>query len=872
MQTDWEAPLKRLNTRGLSWAAYTRACSLLLVSSTCLSCFKSGPFLGQVGEDARSQRSQTALAAGTSTAPETATAAVSSQSTTTQTLSASLDSTDAGAGGGAAVSVSFPPGSLAIDTTVTIEKGVQVANAVTSTQLGLGDAATLQLGVPVAITASAGQDAVKAFTVALSLPSGSGLALADQYANLLVVYKATLRNEGITVVGTIPRDKLTLIDGKVQFETNYFGAYQTVITAAPVTAVAQVTVPPSVISLSASTALPALAITSRTPFATKQGSTVQLTGKNFRPSMVLAFGGKPVRNLAVASDVSASFVVPDGAAVGLTLLTAEQDGTSQSVALAYAGTAGDLPFITLPATSVCDGTKFYDANGQIQTGSRNCAQPDLSLLTAANIRSGVTINGVTGTAAAPAAAANCASDGATGCLATAAYPAAAATGLAAKVVSGQTVAGIPGTAAASPSMCAADGDINCLASSSYKAAATAGLAAKVLTGQTVAGVSGTAIPAPSSCTSDGATAAYPATLLSGLASKVLSSNVVAGISGNVTLPSASSVLTGTNFGAAGTAFSGTLTLPVASKVRVSNGSFGIGGNGTSPSLLDCTSDGQTGCVTVVAFPAASLAGFNATQIQNGTTVAGISGTLPSCTSDGQQNCLTSAVFKAANVTGITSWDIRTGQTLGGISGSLKVNCRDKVTTSRFNHDSAVSSLTNTATTSGTAFDFWDTTNDYLGYGTSRVSAWSPATDCDAGGWSDVTTNNAGSSTVTCASSPTNCQFKDNNSGLIVSKMLGTTYSWSAAMNACYNSSVGSFSSGTWRLPTHKEILTLYTHGIVSIGNSSFFTQAQLQNATGFWSATTDAEIGGAYAILAYLASGGSSNVTKATTANAFCVR
>jgi len=687
-----------------NWA--TLAISVAL-SGTSAGCFKPATFLKQSGVEVHSLRAGLMPADAEHQGQTKVTAVVSASSTNAQTLSTSMAQGSA--------SVSFPPGSLAIDSEVTIEQGVLVANAVTAAQLGLGSTSSLQVGVPVAITSSTSQDAVTPFTVSLSLPSGSSLALADQYLNLLIVYKATLRGESKTVVGTIPRNKLTIVDGKVQFSASYFGNYQTVITGSTVQAVAQVTVPAGVISLSAASSLPAIAITARVPFAVTQGSTVRLTGKNFRSSMVLAYGSKPVSQLTVASDVSASFVVPAGAQLGLTTLAAEQDGASQSISLLYAGSSSDLPVITLPPASVCSGTKYYDANGQTQSGTRSCTQPDLSSLTAANILSGVTINGVTGTAT--ASPANCSSDGATACVAT----------------------------------------------SSYAAAATSGLASKVLAGSSVAGVAG-----------------------------------------NVTMPS-------------------------VANVRVSNGAYGVGGTSITPTLADCSADGQ-------------------------------------------QSCYATGVFKAANVTGVSTWDLASGVTLAGVAGTYKKNCRDKITSSAFNYDGSAGSLTNASFTAGTTLDYWDTTNDHAGFGAQRVAAWSTTTDCDATVWSDATTTDAGATTVPCgAGTSANCQFKDNLSGLVVSKPLGGS-NWSAAVIACNNSTIGGFSAGTWRLPTHKEVMTLHIHGIVSQVNSYFMTLATMQSASGYWSSTTDTELGNTYAIVNYLANGGSSNMTKATTSNAFCVR
>ncbi len=147
-------------------------------------------------------------------------------------------------------------------------------------------------------------------------------------------------------------------------------------------------------------------------------------------------------------------------------------------------------------------------------------------------------------------------DGQSDCVTNSSFLAAATSGLVAKVAVGLTVAGVTGTAAAEAhSNCAANGGVGCVTVSAYPAAKLTNFtAANIQSGVTVAGIAGSL----GNCKIDGATncvevTVFSAVATSGLASKVLSGSSVAGVTGNVTLPNPANVrVTNGNFGVGGT--------------------------------------------------------------------------------------------------------------------------------------------------------------------------------------------------------------------------------------------------------------------------------------------------------------------------------
>jgi hypothetical protein len=132
-------------------------------------------------------------------------------------------------------SIAFPPGSLAIDTEVSIAATTAIGNSDTLARLDLGTEVA-RAGAPVAIQSSTPADAVSPFTLAIPLPDGSGLTLTgDPLSNLSIIYfvkKVSQGSAGFT--GVIPRSLIDVSSGYAKFSTTFFGTYQAIITTQPI--------------------------------------------------------------------------------------------------------------------------------------------------------------------------------------------------------------------------------------------------------------------------------------------------------------------------------------------------------------------------------------------------------------------------------------------------------------------------------------------------------------------------------------------------------------------------------------------------------------------------------------------------------------
>jgi len=178
-----------------------------------------------------------------------------------------------------------------------------------------------------------------------------------------------------------------------------------------------------------------------------------------------------------------------------------------------------------------------------------------------------------------------------------------------------------------------------------------------------------------------------------------------------------------------------------------------------------------------------------------------------------------------------NWDLRAGVTFGSVTGKLKVNCRNSINSTLYNYDGPVGSIPSTSVNTGFDYDVWDTIDDSLGQppSTGFLSAWSvPNNYCggvddaqpqnDDKIWKDVTTGGCNA---------TKCRFKDKISGLEWSKTIQTGRTWPQAVNDC--ETLTHDGVGGWRLPTQKEAMAAYEHGVASAASANWITSVQMQN-------------------------------------------
>lgn len=312
--------------------------------------------------------------------------------------------------------VVIPPGAINIAMNISLEEASSIATPATVGHLELNNS-FLNAGKAIGVTANVNLDATKPFILSLPVPT-TKLRLADDPLDTLsVVFKVKIAATGEIRTGIIPRKELIIENNVIKIETTYFGVYQAVLTEKLLAEKVETKIDSNLQMKREEKTLPPMEVLGRQPVVVKRGETITLTGKNFRPTMTLAWNGSSINKLKYMSDSQVSFTAPSEGSLGLLALNVLQEGSSSSVSLVFQGDGSTLVGSFSPS-EVCSDVTYFDLNGKSQQGTRNCsgtvapacsADGEVGCVTnasykaakmenvsAANIRKGVTVSGVSG--------------------------------------------------------------------------------------------------------------------------------------------------------------------------------------------------------------------------------------------------------------------------------------------------------------------------------------------------------------------------------------------------------------------------------------------------------------------------------------------
>lgn len=517
----------------------------------------------------------------------------------------------------------------------------------------------------------------------------------------------------------------------------------------------------------------------------------------------------------------------------------------------------ELPIMVALPALVCEDIVYRDARGEVKTGTRDCSGTALP---------------------------DCAADAETDCRTNDDLPGVVKSSIAEKVLTGHTVGGVVGTVTVHPD-CASDNQVGCVTTSVFKSAdvsALAANAAQMRSTVSIAGVSGSM----TTCATNGGqdcyvTGSYYAatncaandsncfigTYSSGTqpfkainfdvitAGVIKKDVVVAGVTGlypNASFPlpvsDAYADLTAATFNAKiidGATFAWFDRLGVrashtgdadilAGNIKLNEQIFGV-----------------TGSMVAAAVP-------DAWDVRAGVSVGGVTGKLKvNCRNGGKLSIFDTSMPRAATVGAsdtitMTNHGFATDAPVRVLFTAAPTNLAldttyyvINLTANTFKLAAASGTGTPLAVAGGSdlTVSAWgdgslgtaDTLDDFNATGATVVSAtpWASTTFCsgiddgqpsnDDKVWKDVTTGGCDA---------TKCRFKDKISGLEWSKERGET-SWGAAVAACdqaYDGVTG------WRMPTQKELINAYEHGIRSAASTNWISVTDMFEY--FWSATT----------------------------------
>lgn len=216
------------------------------------------------------------------------------------------------------------------------------------------------------------------------------------------------------------------------------------------------------------------------------------------------------------------------------------------------------------------------------------------------------------------------------------------------------------------------------------------------------------------------------------------------------------------------------------------------------------------------------------------------------------------------------WDLRLGITLGATTGRLKVNCRNMA-----GHYDGNGGYTQGSSTLHTVDD-----NNYDGSSAGSFPATNPWPEGDANfcGYKAPSESTWERVTTTPSTTGSNSIYLDKITGLQWSRGSDTTtYEWNdaaaagdGALEYCAALSHGGIIGGNWRVPTQKELMEAYVHGIHELDNDHTPTDNLGDLDGSFWTSSTLSS-DASYAWRVFLTSGGTTVLLKSSSANVLCV-
>ncbi|MEI6832484.1 MAG: hypothetical protein WCL28_00715 [bacterium] len=614
------------------------------------------------------------------------------------------------------------------------------------------------------------------------------------------------------------------------------------------------------------------------PIEAKPSEIINIEGKGFyayqdlKARLTLADGITKDVPLTIADQRHASFVMPVGAGLGLKSVSIIQGESKDLVSFRIVANTDDnpLPILIDDQAEICSTKVYIDRNGDQKTGTKDCATgtvPDCtesgksgcrttpqlvsaeaSLLVADNIKSGVTIAGISGVLTAPPS--DCSSNGQQSCVATGAFFAGTACSAGgskcflpeysvlsqplkaisynsidqSKMLDSLTLAGITGAITSK-------GNWNLTlafpGAGYYTGTSNAPTAATIASGTTITGIAGSGtLESHSNCSSDGATgcvavATYPAALATGAASKVLSGQTLAGVTGNVTLPAAGKVLTGITYGVSGTGSSGTLTLPSASNVLSGSGTYGDPGAAVTPSLankgswdLTATFPGAGYYSGVSSTPAAS----SYTGTLFGTAGTGTLESHSNCATAGAQGCVATGTYFAGTVCGTDGSNcFLPAYSVPGLQTKKAIDFA-AIDSSKMLDSLTLAGITGAITSKGN----WNLTLAFPGAGYYTGTSNAPTAATIASG--TTITGIAGSGTL---ESHSNCS-SDGATGCVAVATYPAALATGAASKVLSGQTLAGV-TGNVTLPAAGKVLTGITYGVSGTGSSGTLTLPSASN-------------------------------------------
>lgn len=125
--------------------------------------------------------------------------------------------------------VVVPPGSLSVNTVLSLGEGAPLGTEVFFNELNLDEETVIVRSAPAVILSSSEEvDPIGSLKISVPMKSQTYLTEDDEFSDWAIFYKIKVAETGEYLIGFIPRSDFTVADKIATFETEFFGSYQAV--------------------------------------------------------------------------------------------------------------------------------------------------------------------------------------------------------------------------------------------------------------------------------------------------------------------------------------------------------------------------------------------------------------------------------------------------------------------------------------------------------------------------------------------------------------------------------------------------------------------------------------------------------------------
>lgn len=285
----------------------------------------------------------------------------------------SKDSTDVMKMSGTSSDVIINPGSLTVDTQVSIADYKRSDPNYIAHELGLESGEVEAVGVT-QVKGSTTESLAKPMTITLEI--GTNLLeffLSEPY---YFVVCTALKSGQPPKVWTIASEDIVVAGNFLQFQTKEFGVFEVFKAYRPVLKVKEMN------DAAMNAFAEPLAVSSLSTAALGAGRTVTVAGQHLGEDTRVVVDGHSAAIKSYTSE-QVSFTVPELNAFGLRTLKIMNRYNTITKPVFYKGSKTDLPLIARDPAEVCKGVGYYDREGEKQLGTKVCALADAQSCSAA---------------------------------------------------------------------------------------------------------------------------------------------------------------------------------------------------------------------------------------------------------------------------------------------------------------------------------------------------------------------------------------------------------------------------------------------------------------------------------------------------------